>query len=178
MPPKVPENTRHYLFTGFFPQIFLIILFMLIFRFWGWANDLLFAISLTYMIKHFLRGIYAPGHARALGYMYQGKWKEAISLLIKNKQHFELHPKIDTYRSITLLSASAISYHEMACTNLAYCFAKMGEWENALHYYQETLTVNPQNENAKRGINYLQSQQLRLSIQNNFSETKKVAPTD
>ena len=62
---------------------------------------------------------------------------------------------IDKYRFIILLSASRISYKEMALLNIAFCYGQLGDGKRSREFYEKTLTEFPDSEMAKTALNML-----------------------
>ena len=54
-----------------------------------------------------------------------------------------MHPWIDRYRSIVLMSCSAISYREMALVNMGFCYGQIGEAQKAKECYQAAVDAFP-----------------------------------
>ncbi len=71
---------------------------------------------------------------------------------------------MDKLRFITLLSASRISYTEMALLNIAFCYSQLGDVVAMKLYYQKAAEEFQSSETAKqalRVISAVEEQRLR-----------------
>lgn len=85
-----------------------------------------------------------PWHHRAgVRHYKRRRFREAISCFEKSLQFFERHSWIDRYRAIVLLSASAVSYQEMALANMGFCHSQSGDGKQARRCYEECLKRFP-----------------------------------
>jgi len=89
-------------------------------------------------------------------------YKAAIIEFEKSYEFFTKHKWIDTYRYITLLSSSRISYTEMALLNIAFCSSQIGDGITAKKYYEKTLEQFPDSEVAKTSLTLIRSIENQL----------------
>ncbi|HEX7447932.1 MAG TPA: hypothetical protein VF306_10325 [Pirellulales bacterium] len=59
------------------------------------------------------------------------------------------------------MSSSAISYREMALCNIAFCYAQLGNGENAELYYRRTLDEFPDSGLADAALRMIESVRQR-----------------
>ena len=64
---------------------------------------------------------------------------------------------IDRFRSIVLMSPSAVSYREMALCNVAFCYTQIGNGERAKEVYRRTLAEFPESGMAAASLRMLES---------------------
>lgn len=116
--------------------------------FYGLVSYLIISFSLRTFIPH--------SHNKGMKYVKKDKFSEAIPCFERSYDFFTKNNWVDKYRFITLLSSSAMSYREMSLTNIALCYAQLGDDEKAREYYQITLQEFPKSEIAKSGLNILE----------------------
>lgn len=116
--------------------------------FYGLVSYLIISFSLRTFIPH--------SHNKGMKYVKKDKFAEAIPCFERSYDFFTKNNWVDKYRFITLLSSSAMSYREMSLTNIALCYAQLGDDEKAREYYQITLQEFPKSEIAKSGLNILE----------------------
>lgn len=96
-------------------------------------------------------------HRKGILLYKQGNYAQAIEEYKKSYVFFSKHPWIDKYRYLTLLSASKISYTEMALLNIAFCYTQIKNAKSAKEYYQKALERFPNSEMAKISLNMIDS---------------------
>lgn len=116
--------------------------------FYGLVSYLIISFSLRTFIPH--------SHNKGMKLVKKDKFAEAIPFFERSYNFFTKNNWVDKYRFITLLSSSAMSYREMSLTNIALCYAQLGDDEKAREYYQITLQEFPKSEIAKSGLNILE----------------------
>ncbi len=89
------------------------------------------------------RALLTQSHRAGMLLTRQGRYKDAIKKYEQSHAFFSKHAWIDDYRSLVLLTPSAMSYREMALVNTAYCYAKMGKDKQAKEAYERTLHEFP-----------------------------------
>lgn len=110
----------------------------------GVSNGLLIGTA-VYLIYSFVsRLLVARDHRRGIGLLRKGQFKEAIQAFEASYRFFSEHLWIDRFRSIVLMSASAITYREMALCNIAFAYLQMGDGATAEGYYRRTLEQFPE----------------------------------
>ena len=92
-----------------------------------------------------------------MAYIKQHKFTEAINCFEDSYDFFKRNNWVDKYRYITLLSASKMSYKEMALNNIAFCYGQAGNGEKAKENYLRTLSEFPNCGMAKAALNLIQS---------------------
>lgn len=80
---------------------------------------------------------------------------EAIPCFERSLEFFDRHPWLDRYRSVILLSVSAISYREMAMTNLGFCYSQLLDGTNARQWYERCIERFPESSIAQCSLNML-----------------------
>lgn len=97
--------------------------------------------------------VYSIGSKRILGRHHRAgiamvkrrQFREAIALFQQGLEFFDRHPWLDRFRSVVMLSASAMCYREMALTNIAFCYAQLGDGKRAREWYDACLARFPEN---------------------------------
>ena len=116
--------------------------------FYGLVSYLIISFSLRTFIPH--------SHNKGMKLVKNDNFAEAIPCFERSYNFFTKNNWVDKYRFITLLSSSAMSYREMSLTNIALCYAQLGDDSKAREYYQITLQEFPKSEIAKSGLNLLE----------------------
>ncbi|MFO0917487.1 MAG: tetratricopeptide repeat protein [Planctomycetaceae bacterium] len=101
------------------------------------------------------RMILMRAHRAGIGLLRQRRYQEAIPKFQESFDFLERHAWIDRFRSIVLMSPSAVSYREMALANIAFCYAQLGDGAQCRSYYERCLCLNPQNGLATAGMRML-----------------------
>lgn len=73
---------------------------------------------------------------------------------------FNKNKWLDEYRSVFMLSATKMSYREMALINRSLCFWQMGDTDKAKISYSEVLKYFPNSKMAKDAIAYIENPDL------------------
>ncbi|MCA9103431.1 MAG: hypothetical protein KDA63_19885 [Planctomycetales bacterium] len=94
-------------------------------------------------------------HRRGIRLVRQQQFDRAIPLFEKSLAFFDRNSWLDRYRSIVLMSASAISYREMAMANIAFCHAQLGHGSNARYWYERCLERYPDSALATTALRML-----------------------
>ena len=74
-----------------------------------------------------LRRILGQYHRRGIACTQRQAFEEAIPEFQRSLDFFEKYPWVDKYRAVTMLSAAAMSYREMALVSLAFCYGQLGD---------------------------------------------------
>ena len=82
-------------------------------------------------------------------------FEEAIPEYEQSLQFFDRYSWIDRYRSIVLMSPSAICYREMAMLNIAFCYGQIGDGKQMRYYYEECLKRFPESGMAQTSLRML-----------------------
>jgi hypothetical protein len=75
-------------------------------------------------------------HRTGISQVRRQQFGDAIESFQKSLAFFDRHPRVDRFRSIVLMSASAASYREMALANIAFCYVQLGNGDRARRYYE------------------------------------------
>lgn len=103
------------------------------------------------------RAIVTRSHQQGMQLTRQGLFREAIQKYEQSYTFFSKHNWIDRYRNIIMLTPSVVSYREMALINIAYCYAQLGEGQQAKEAYEHTLREFPDSMMAKSALNLIYS---------------------
>jgi hypothetical protein len=143
----------------FLPHGILVAIFVFILILFGLETDLaLLTGSFIYLGLSLVLQRVVPFHHR-MGYkLLMQKDYEKAKLAFQNSwDYFQKRPWMDNYRSIFMLSASKMSYREMALINRALCFWQNREDEKAKEAYSEVLKYFPDSKMAKEAIAYIEN---------------------
>jgi tetratricopeptide (TPR) repeat protein len=113
-----------------------------------WVLYLLTLISLRYTLTH--------EHRKGISLFKKEKFDQAIRYFENSYIFFEKHSWIDTFRFITLLSPSRISYTEMALLNKAFCLGQIGKKEESVHTYKQVLLQFPKSKMAEAALKLME----------------------
>lgn len=83
-------------------------------------------------------------HRAGMQFLRAGAYAQAIPSFEQSAALFERRPWLDSYRWLTLLSPSAISYREMALNNMGYAYLQLGKQTQARAVYQKLVEAYPQ----------------------------------
>jgi tetratricopeptide (TPR) repeat protein len=103
------------------------------------------------------RQLIARDHRAGIMLFKQQRFAEAIPKFADSLAFFDRHPWIDRLRSITMMSASAVSYREMALANIAFCYGQLGDGEQSRAYYRQCLERFPHSGLATAALRMLDS---------------------
>lgn len=96
-------------------------------------------------------------HRRGMALVRQEKFADAIAAFEASLVFLGIYPWIDTYRSVVLMSPSAMSYREMALNNIAFCFAQLGDGNRARKFYDQVLEEFPENGMARTALRLMEA---------------------
>jgi hypothetical protein len=99
------------------------------------------AIYLAYSFAS--RSLLARAHRRGVRLSRNQQFAAAIPAHQASYDFFARHAWLDRYRAITMMSASAMSYREMALCNIAFAYTQIGEGAKAKQFYQRALSEFP-----------------------------------
>jgi tetratricopeptide (TPR) repeat protein len=111
------------------------------------------AIYLVY--AHTARWFLIKFHRKGMRLIRRGQTKEAIEQFKAGYQFFSDHSWIDKLRSVTVVSASAMSFREIALVNIAVCYGQLGDKVNMKKYYEQALKEFPDSSMAKTALNLI-----------------------
>jgi tetratricopeptide (TPR) repeat protein len=103
------------------------------------ANGTLWGAGAFLLYSFGSRGLIARDHRAGIALVKRQQFESAIPHFQRSLEFLDRHPWIDRFRSIVLMSASAISYREMALANTAFCYSQVGNGEEARRYYKRCL---------------------------------------
>jgi tetratricopeptide (TPR) repeat protein len=152
-----PPIIRQVSWPATIPQFVALALAMAIGAFLGGRDAALWggAVYLAYSIGS--RSLIPRAHRAGVRLFKQQRFAEAIAKHQESFEFFERHPWIDDYRSIVLMSPSAMSYREMALLNIAFCYGQLGDGAQGRAYYQRCLERFPQSGVATAALRMLDS---------------------
>ena len=75
--------------------------------------------------------------------MRSQSWEDALHACERSFKFYEKYPALDKHRYIFLLSPSAMSYREMALTNIGFCLNQLGRHDEARRTYERVLNLFP-----------------------------------
>ena len=108
-----------------------------------------------FVLSMLLRKIVPADHNSAMSLLMREDYEMAQKGFERSFQYFSKNQWIDDYRVLTMMSASNISYREMALINQALCYLQMGKYEEARAGYEAVLVLFPNSRLAKQAIDYL-----------------------
>jgi tetratricopeptide (TPR) repeat protein len=112
----------------------------------------------TFMIIYYAVRMLVPrSHRNGMKKIKKENYNDGIPLFEKSYAFFSKNNWLDKYRFVTILSASKITYKEMALNNIAYCYSQIGNGNQSKAYYERTLKEFPESVLAKSGLNMLNS---------------------
>lgn len=103
--------------------------------FWGAAVYLAYSFGSRKFIPR--------AHRRGVRLSQAQQFEDAIRAHEESYAYFTRHSWLDRYRSITMMSPSAMSYREMALLNVAFAHSQLGNGEKAKEYYQRASREFP-----------------------------------
>jgi tetratricopeptide (TPR) repeat protein len=99
----------------------------------------------------------ARSHRRGMRRVKSGQYEDAIRDFEESYAFFSKHSWLDRFRSITMLESSAIGYREMALSNIAFCYAQLGDGRQTKAYYERALVEFPNSAIAKFSLKAIEA---------------------
>lgn len=99
-----------------------------------------------------LRRVVPRHHRKAIAYCKRKEYDRAIPEFQKSTKFFSDNQWIDEFRAITMLSEAGMLYREMGLISLGFCYAQIGDGENARLTYEQCLKEFPDSEMAKSAL--------------------------
>lgn len=128
-----------------------------------WSSSFLLTAFLQLALRYSLQQLVARHHRRGIALVKQQEWAAALTEFKASAAFFERYPWVDTLRQFTLLSASLLSYREMALVNQAFCYTQLGQGPAARQLYEQTLVEFPDSALAPAGLRVLNAGRATLS---------------
>lgn len=113
------------------------------------------AAYLTYSLSS--RMFIARAHRRGMRLCRRQEFAAAIQAFEESYDFFARNTWIDRFRAIVMMSASAISYREMALCNIAFCYSQLGDGQKAESYYRRALDEFPNSALAVAALRMIES---------------------
>jgi hypothetical protein len=143
---------RQIAWLSLLPQIVVMATMVATARALGFDNPVL-AAAVPYFLLSLILSRVIPRHHRAgVSLFRQERFTEAIPRFQESYSFFARHQWLDRWRAIVLLSASRISYREMALLNVAFCLGQTGQRSECLAAYKRTLAEFPDSKMAQAAI--------------------------
>lgn len=89
------------------------------------------------------RLILAREHRRGMRHIRRADFEGAIPHFEESYRFFSDHAWVDRYRCLTMMTASAMNYREMALLNIAFCRTQLGDGVRGREYYERALREYP-----------------------------------
>lgn len=156
MASKVP-TVKQVAWISLIPQLMLMGLIIFVYHLIGFQNSFLLGACTYLILSLMLRNLIAADHRRGIRLVKQQQFEQAIPFFEKSVRFFTENKWIDTFRFLTLLSSSKMTYKEMALCNIAFCYSQTGNGQKAKEYYELTLKEFPNNGLATAGLKMIQS---------------------
>jgi tetratricopeptide (TPR) repeat protein len=103
------------------------------------------------------RFLIARAHRKGIQLSRSGQYEKAIEAFDESYQFFSRHAWLDRFRAVTLLSAAAMSYREMALCNIGFAYSQLGDGLKAKQVFQRTLNEFPNSAMATASLRMLQA---------------------
>lgn len=146
----------------FLPHGIFVALLTFLLTLTGLETDLaILAGAVVYLGLSMLLQRLVPFHHRIGFKLLMEKEYLAAAQAFQNSWYFFNKNKwLDEYRSVFMLSATKMSYREMALINRSLCFWQMGDTDKAKISYSEVLKYFPNSKMAKDAIAYIENPDL------------------
>lgn len=151
-------------YWSLFPQLLLLAVLMLIFKLLGFQFYLAMAAGQYILLSFLLRSLLPIDHRKGILAIRKKEYRRAIDYFHRSYEFFSKNLWLDRYRSIILLSSSAISYREMALVNIAFCHTQLAEGQQGKDFYRKTLNEFPNSQIASTGFKMLESMVISDSM--------------
>ncbi len=94
-------------------------------------------------------------HQEGLDKVQLGKFDEAIQAYDRSLDFLKRNPWVDHFRFLTILSASTMTYREMALVSQAYCYIQLKQTKKAREIYELCLAEYPNNILAASALRFM-----------------------
>jgi tetratricopeptide (TPR) repeat protein len=154
---KMLELIRQVNWTAFTLHAFFVGILTFILILVGLETDLsILTTAVAYMGLSVLLQRFIPKHHRmGFKFLSRREYDSAVIAFQESWNYFSKNKWVDDYRAIFLLSASKMSYREMALINRSLSYWQLGNYEKALESYTEVLSYFPESRLAKEAIEYI-----------------------
>lgn len=150
---------RRIAWISLLPQLLVMVIFITISKILFAQSVFAFDIGLlSYVMSSILlRHLVPRNHRKGMRLYKAGDYTQAIHEFEKSYDFFTKYAWVDKYRYMVLLSASRMSYTEMALVNAAFCYTQVGDGRKAREYYNKALQQFPDSELAKAALRMMDS---------------------
>jgi len=139
-------TVRSIAWVSIIPQTIIYLLIRYFFHLLLPDIDPFFGATIIYILLILiLRNFVAKKHRAGIKLFKQEKFEAAIPLFEESVAYFTKNKWIDTYRYVTIMSSSKMSYREMGLCNIAFCYSQIKKGEKAKEYYNLVLREYPEN---------------------------------
>lgn len=139
------------------PQFAIIVAAMFIASQLSSGNGLLWGAGAFLAYSFGSRKLMTRDHRAGVALAKRQQFEEAIPRFQKSLEFLDRYPWIDRFRSVVLMSPSAISYREMALANMAFCYSQVGRGEEARRHYEQCLQHFPDSGLASAALRMMDS---------------------
>lgn len=115
-----------------------------------WASTLGLSVYLAWSFGS--RAVLAREHRAGIARVRAGDLAGALGHFERSFAFSERHRWADAYRAVVMLSASALSYREMALVNAAFCHTQLGDGAAAVALYERALRLFPESAMAATAL--------------------------
>lgn len=122
----------------------------------------------VYLIYSFgSRKLILRAHCRGIRFAQTQQFEAAIRAHEESYEFFARHSWLDRYRSITMMSPSAMSYREMALLNIAFAYSQIGDGKKSKEYYRRAHEEFPDSGMGSAALKLIESvERSRAEAQN------------
>jgi len=151
---------RQVAWLALIPQFLFAMLLIFFWHLLRAPDPALYGLVSYFIISYCLRTFIPKLHNKGMKHVKKAEFEEAIPYFQKSYEFFSKNLWIDKYRFITVLSSSAMSYREMALTNIALSYSQLGQVIKAKEFYEKTLAEFPKSILAKNELALIQKELL------------------
>ena len=142
MTPRTPV-VRQISWVAVIPQLIAISIMIVIATWLSPVNGVLYGAAVYLLYSFGSRQLITRDHRAGIALVKEHRFGEAIPRFQKSLEFLDRNSWIDRFRSIVLMSPSAMSYREMAIANLAFAYSQIGRGGEARAQYEECLRRFP-----------------------------------
>lgn len=156
MASRFPIVRQESILFSIFQLIVIGALFLLL-KLFSAESSFLLALLIYCLLSIILKKGIPIYHRKGMKFVKNKEYELAIMQFEKSINYFLKYEWIDKYRFLFLLSASQISYLEMAMVNVAFCYGQIGNGAKSKQLYEETLKRFPESEIALTALRMYKS---------------------